>query len=58
MSKNKGITAVPLIVIAVIVIIIIVLGYWFWREKTTSNLGSQIFKKIPKDTVSAETNPL
>lgn len=63
MSKDKGIAAVPLLLVAIIIVItivIIVLGYWFWREKYTLSLGSQIFKQIPKDTVSGklpETNP-
>lgn len=59
MPKDKGIAAVPLLVVAII-IVILVLGYWFWREKSALSLGSQIFKKIPKDTVSVkipQTNP-
>lgn len=60
MPKAKGIVSILLFVIAIIVIIVIVLGYWFWREKTTSNLGSQIFKQVQKNPISdkiPETNP-
>ena len=60
MLKDKGNVAVPPLIIAVIVIVLgIVLGYWLWRQNSTSNLGSQIFKQAQKNPSGniPETNP-
>lgn len=56
--RQTGLVVIPLLVIFVAALV--ALGYWLWREKTTSNLGSQIFKQVQKNPISGkipETNP-